>query len=186
MLDWLKAILADAYTEDIDKKISAEIGKSFVARADFNALNAQKKTLDDTLKERDGQIEKLNNSVSDYDTLKTKIQALEQAEQDRKQAALAEKQKTEQLAQFEAAAGNRKFVNDYTKNAIFDSFRAELSKEQNKGKAAADVFKQLTDDKDGIFQSENPTVKTGAMGAVATDIDDKQIDAIMGIPSQKT
>ena len=36
MLEWLKTILGDHYTEDIDKQISAEIGKGFVARADFN------------------------------------------------------------------------------------------------------------------------------------------------------
>ena len=41
MLDWLKTILGDAYTEEIDKKVSEEIGKGFVARADFNALNAE-------------------------------------------------------------------------------------------------------------------------------------------------
>jgi len=39
MLDWLKAILGEAYTEDAEKKISAEIGKNFVARNDFNAKN---------------------------------------------------------------------------------------------------------------------------------------------------
>ena len=30
MLEWLKNILGDSWTEDIDKKISAEIGKFFV------------------------------------------------------------------------------------------------------------------------------------------------------------
>ena len=33
MLDWLKPILGDAYTEEIDSKIAAESGKGFVARA---------------------------------------------------------------------------------------------------------------------------------------------------------
>ena len=37
MLEWLKAILGDGYNEEIDKQISAEIGKGFVAKADFNA-----------------------------------------------------------------------------------------------------------------------------------------------------
>lgn len=186
MLNWLKTILADAYTDDIDKKVSDEIGKNFVARADFNSLNAQKKSLEDTLKERDGQIEKLNNSAGDYESLKTKIQALEQAAHDREQAAIAEKQRAELFTQFEAAAGNKKFVNDYTKNAIFENFRTELSKDANKGKSATDVFKQLTNDKEGIFQSENPTVNAGGIKPSTPDLDDKQIDAIMGIPSQKT
>lgn len=39
MLSWLKEILGDSYTEDTEKKISQEIGKNFVAKADFNAKN---------------------------------------------------------------------------------------------------------------------------------------------------
>lgn len=37
MLSWLKDILGDNYTEDIEKKISQEIGKNFVSKTDFNA-----------------------------------------------------------------------------------------------------------------------------------------------------
>ena len=50
MLEWLKTILGDHYTEDIDKQISAEIGKGFVARADFNSKNDELKTANDTIK----------------------------------------------------------------------------------------------------------------------------------------
>lgn len=39
MLEWLKGILGNAYTEEIDKQVSAEIGKGFVSKADFNAKN---------------------------------------------------------------------------------------------------------------------------------------------------
>ena len=59
MLDWLKTILGEAYSEEIDKKVSEEIGKNFVARADFNTLNTEKKALADTVKERDKQLEPL-------------------------------------------------------------------------------------------------------------------------------
>ncbi len=59
MLEWLKTILGDSYTDDIDKAVSKEIGKGFVARADFNALNEEKKKLGETVTERDGQLEAL-------------------------------------------------------------------------------------------------------------------------------
>lgn len=59
MLDWLKTILGEAYTEDIDKKVSAEVGKEFVARTDFNTLNETKKTLEQTIKDRDKQLDDL-------------------------------------------------------------------------------------------------------------------------------
>ena len=64
MLDWLKTILGEAYSEEIDKKVSEEIGKNFVARADFNTLNTEKKALADTVKERDKQLETLKASTS--------------------------------------------------------------------------------------------------------------------------
>lgn len=57
MLDWLKKILGDGYTEEIDKKVSEEIGKGFVARADFNAANEAKKAADAQLKEANKAIE---------------------------------------------------------------------------------------------------------------------------------
>mgnify|MGYP000811613845 FL=1 len=76
MLDWLKTILGDAYTEEIDKKVSEEIGKAFVARADFNTLNAEKKAFADAVKERDKQLEALKAATGDTEALKTQILSL--------------------------------------------------------------------------------------------------------------
>lgn len=59
MLEWLKTILGDNYSEEVDKKISAEIGKNFVSRADFNTLNETKKALDGQIAERDRQLDEL-------------------------------------------------------------------------------------------------------------------------------
>ena len=77
MLEWLKTILGDTYTEDVDKKVSAEIGKEFVSRADFNTANEAKKTLDTTLKERDKQLEELKKV--DPAALQAKITELQTA-----------------------------------------------------------------------------------------------------------
>ena len=38
---WLKEIIGDAYTEDMDAAACQAIGKDFVARADFNAKNTR-------------------------------------------------------------------------------------------------------------------------------------------------
>ena len=59
MLNWLQEILGDAYSDDIEKKISHEIGKGFISRADFNAANESKKSLEEQLRERDKQLETL-------------------------------------------------------------------------------------------------------------------------------
>lgn len=77
MLDWLKTILGDAYTEDIAQKISDEIGKGFIAREDFNTLNEAKKQLDIQIKERDKKISELQGSTGDNTELQSTIQALQ-------------------------------------------------------------------------------------------------------------
>ena len=50
MLEWLKEILGDAWTDEIDKAVSARIGQDFVSRADFNAKNDELKTAHGTIK----------------------------------------------------------------------------------------------------------------------------------------
>lgn len=51
MIEWLKNILGDSWTEDIDKKIDTELDKGFVARADFTAAEEAKKTAEPQLAE---------------------------------------------------------------------------------------------------------------------------------------
>lgn len=84
MLEWLKAALGDAYTEEIDRKVSAEIGKGFVARADYNALNETKKALDTQLKQAQDEIGQLKSV--DAEDLRKSVdewkQKAEQAERD--------------------------------------------------------------------------------------------------------
>lgn len=77
MLDWLKAILGDSYTEDIDKQISTEIGKGFVAKSDFNALNETKKQLDTQLAARDKDLTQLKKDNADNEGLKDRIKKLQ-------------------------------------------------------------------------------------------------------------
>ena len=56
MLDWLKEILGEGYTPEIDQKISAAIGRSFVAKADFDANNNEAKQLKGRLEQADQTI----------------------------------------------------------------------------------------------------------------------------------
>ena len=71
MLEWLKDLLGDSYTEEMDKKISEQIGKDFVARSDFNATNEAKKQLEVQIKERDKQLAGLKKL--DAESLQAKV-----------------------------------------------------------------------------------------------------------------
>lgn len=70
MLEFLKTILGDGYSEEIDKKISAEVGRAFVSRTDFNAANESRKQLEKTVSERDRQLDELKKSAGTLDELK--------------------------------------------------------------------------------------------------------------------
>lgn len=83
MLEWLKTLLGSAYTPEIDTAVSQEIGKGFVARADFNAkttkvteLETEVKQLREGVKTRDTQLEDLKKSTGDNADLKKQIEDL--------------------------------------------------------------------------------------------------------------
>ena len=56
--DWLKTLLGDAYTEDIDKTVATEIGKRFTAKADFEAKSTE-------LKNAKAQLAEANKTIED-------------------------------------------------------------------------------------------------------------------------
>lgn len=73
--DWLKEIIGEGYTEEIDGKVSKQIGDRFVAKADFDATNTAYKTLETQLAERDKQLEELKKI--DADGLQAQIDTLQ-------------------------------------------------------------------------------------------------------------
>ena len=89
-LEWLKTILGDGYTEDIESKIAQEIGKGFASKADFNAVKTQQKKLEDDLKTRDTQLEELKKATGTAEELTAQIAALQEQNRKDKQAHEAE------------------------------------------------------------------------------------------------
>ena len=82
---WLKEIIGEAYTEEMDAAACQAIGKDFVARADFNAKNtrvkeleAQVDQLEEAAKGHAKQLEELKKSAGDNVELTRKIGELEQ------------------------------------------------------------------------------------------------------------
>ena len=77
MFEWLKAILGEAYSEDIDRKVAAEIGKGFVSREDFNGVNHGKKKLEEELRTAREELRVMKQQ--DPQKLKEEIRQLKQA-----------------------------------------------------------------------------------------------------------
>lgn len=93
MLEWLKTVLGDAYTPEIDTAVSQEIGKGFVARTDFNTktakvteLETEVKQLREGIKTRDTQLSELKKSAGDNAELQKQIDTLTQQNKEQKAA----------------------------------------------------------------------------------------------------
>ena len=75
--EWLKEIIGENYTEEVDKKVAAKIGENFVARADFNVTNEAKKALEAQLKDRDKDMTELKKAAGDNTELNKRYQELQ-------------------------------------------------------------------------------------------------------------
>ena len=87
MLDWLKPILGDNYTEEIDKQVSQHVGKNFVSKTDFNNLNETKKAQDSQITEMTTAIEGLKANGADVENLNKQIEDLQKQVTDTQTAA---------------------------------------------------------------------------------------------------
>lgn len=163
MLDWLKTILGEAYSEEIDKKVSEEIGKNFVARSDFNTLNTEKKALADTVKARDKQLEDLKASTGDVEALKTQIATLQTENATATKAHEAEIKRLKIDTAVELALSAAKAKNVKAAKALLDLDKAELDADGTV-KGLADQIKKLVEAPESGFMFETQKQKNNFEG----------------------
>lgn len=174
MLEWLKNILADKYTEDIDKQISQEIGKNFVAKADFNTKSEALKAAENTIKERDTQLESLKAASGNAEELKRQITTLQTQNAEAKKTYEAELARVRldgavETALTAAGAKNniavKALLADFLKDAKLDDsgavkgLTAEIEKLAN-----ADATAFLFNTADGNAQQQFKGMQPGAAG----------------------
>ena len=150
MKEILTQLFGDAVTDDAMKQFNSELGKKFVAKADFNAKVEEVKTLKGEKKNLEDEVARLNENANGNEDVKKELEALKakidadakQAEADRISREKAESD--ERL--FNEAVGEKKFSHDAIKSHYFNLFRQDLAKEENKGKSAVDILHNLTKD----------------------------------------
>ena len=149
---------------------------------DINREKAKFSDYDDLKK----QLEKANatiDSMKDYEEVKAKVIQYQQEAENAKKEAAAKVQQLELQAKIKDFTGNKKFVNDLTRDAINAQLEKALNDDANKGKSLDDLLKALTDGKTDIFKDDNaptpPTVTT--MTSQQQKNDDSAIRAVMGL-----
>lgn len=128
---WIKDILGDAYTEELDAKVSAALGERFVSRADFNAKNTrvteletQVGRLEEQAKTHAADLAGLKKLTGDNEALTKKLGELEEQAKTDKAAYEKELAQVKLLSAVDAeltAAGSR---NNTAVRAILADFLA--------------------------------------------------------------
>lgn len=180
-LDWLKEIIGEAYTEEMDGKAASAIGTRFVSKDDFNTVNTAKKNLE-------GEVANLKESLDHGEDFKKKFEDLEQKIADEKAAAEEERKATEKekelSGRFSAVVGEQKWRDELTEKAVYSEFKNALADEANKGKGDKDILEGLTKDK-GYFalsDDKKPSFLSGTGSSGTGGTDDAAVRAVMGLP----
>lgn len=157
--------------EDI-KGILAESGK--VVNTETEKLKEEYKSTIDDLKEKvknapsSEEIENLKNTIADMEAKEQQRIADEKAKKD-------DEILTNNIIE---AFGDKKFINDYTKNAIINDIKNGLKDANNGGKSAKDLFEELTKDKSDIFANPNQIKDMPGMGDSENNSNQKEIPTI--------
>ena len=159
MLDFLKEILGDAYTEDIGTRVSEEVGKRFVEKSDLEAKDNELKAAKDQLADAAKTIESLQEQGKDLEAV-------------RKEA--AEYKARAQQAETDAADGQVS-ANKGRNAAVLRTLAGEermqaLRASTNRDADAKTLFEQLKKDSAYAFEDMTPPPPPYATGDGTTTL----------------
>lgn len=167
--------------EDVTKEIMSDYGKSITneqhkiskIQTDLNNANSKIQTYE-------SEIKTLKESTKDNDDWKSKFEKLD-AKIKQDEADAKAKAEDDSLTQtIVNAFGDKKFTSDYVKNGLITDIKAELLKNENKGKGVKEIFESLTKDKEGIFENPNKPADMPPVGNVKTEEITKEAFQKMG------
>lgn len=140
--------------KEVAQKVFKEfLDGSYVPKARFNEVNEEKKTLQNTVKDRDTQLEKLKNSKGDVDALKAQIKQLQdtnKAEKEKNDAAMKDLKLTSAIRV--AIAGSAQDVDIVS--GLFDKSKLILG-DDGKITGLDEQLKALKDSKSFLFKDDS-------------------------------
>jgi len=152
MLDWLKVILGDSYTDEIDKKVSDEIGKGFVARSDFNGVNDTKKGLEQQLEAANKAIADMKNNAGDAEKTAQAVENWEKKYNDDTAKLKTDLETTKYTHNIEALSFKEKFSSEAARKAfVADLAAKKLPFEDGKLVGYDDFKKSYMESDPGAF-----------------------------------
>ena len=177
MREFLKGLELNKETIDT---IMAEHGKLIT--------EAKEKTqeLENKVKEYETKIGELSSKAETNTKVQEELDNLKKSIAENEAKAKAKAEDDALTKNITSAFGDKKFVNEYTKNAIISDIKTALKDSNNAGKSAKDLFEELTKDKEGIFSNPNPGVSTPPTGDVNTGLAKENHDReLLGLEPKK-
>lgn len=164
--------------DDIKKQFPEATDAQINALLDINSKDIGKhKTAAETaatdLKKANDTIAELEKNAKDADALQKTIDDYKAAEEQRQKDAKAAAERSERLSRFEKAHGeagkDREWLNDFTRDGIFNQFEKALVDDAYKGKSDVQIYSSLTTDekgvKPGLFKAK-ANASGGGMGGM--------------------
>ena len=166
--------------EDAEKvaKASEEELKGFVPKSRFDEVNEARKHAEDSVKERDKQIEGLKESAGDAEKLKQQIEQLQQDNKQKDSNHALEIKKLKIDNAVDSALNAAKAKNLKAVRALLDLDKAELDEFGNV-KGLAEQIKKLSEAEDSKFMFESsgkPKMKGAKTGEDGIDDNDGKPD----------
>ena len=180
MFEFLKELIGDAYTDEVEKKAAAEIGKTMVPKSKYDEVNAEKKTLEGQIKERDGQLEELKKV--NPDDLKAQIETLQAENKTAAEKYAADLTQVKMDAAIENELIKAKAVNTKAVRALLDAGKIVFDGDKLKG--LDEQLAALKESDKWAFAEE--TVTTGRQQGKGSGAEPTVEDAILSQIYPKT
>lgn len=149
---------------------------------------AKEKTqeLENKVKEYEAKIGELSSKAETNTKVQEELENLKKSIAENEAKAKAKAEDDALTKNITSVFGDKKFVNEYTKNAIISDIKTALKDSNNAGKSAKDLFEELTKDKEGIFDNPNKGVSTPPTGDVNTGLAKENHDReLLGLDLKK-
>ena len=104
------------------------------------------------------QMKELKENSKNAEELQIKYDELVKANEEREAEKKAKEEDDNLTNNINQVIADKKFVNDFTKNAIINEIKTALKDSANVGKSAKDLFDEITKDKSDIFTNPNQVV----------------------------
>lgn len=151
--------------KEVVDKIMAEYGKSVGdSKEEISSLKSKIKDYEEKVKDYETKIVDLSAKTENNQKIQEELDNLKKSIAEENAKKEQEEKDRVLTKNIEEAFGDKKFINEYTKNAILNEVKAQLNEKENIGKSAKEVFESLIKDKTDIFESDNKQLDMSGMG----------------------